>query len=136
MCRCGGRLVVLEPGRPTLGGRWTLVDAFDRDGVRYVVARENRSKSDGLAALSERERQVVEQLGRGLSTKEIAYALGIAGATVRVFIRRASGKLGATSRRSLLARVVAQRSTSTSTVGSTVGAQSEIDQDGSEKGRA
>ena len=110
-CRCGGnRALEVDSGRLPFDRRWTLVDAYDRDGVRYIVARENRPRSDGLVALSERERQVVEYLGRQLSTKEIAFTMGIADATVRVLIRRAAAKLGATSRASLLAQVEARRS--------------------------
>lgn len=117
-CRYGGcRLVGVEPGRPPLGRSWTLVDVFDRDGARYIVARENRPPADGLAALSDRERQVVEHLVRDLSTKEIAFALGIAAVTVRVLIRRATAKLGATSRSSLLAQVAARRSPSSGGTG-------------------
>jgi DNA-binding NarL/FixJ family response regulator len=56
-----------------------------------------------MGTLSVREREVVEGLARGQSTKEIAYALGIADVTVRVLIRRAVAKLGVTSRTTLLA---------------------------------
>jgi DNA-binding CsgD family transcriptional regulator len=93
----------LEEWRPLAGARWTLVDSFDRNGTRYVVARENRSDFGGLASLTGRERQVVAYLALGQSTKETAYALGISDATVRVLIRRAAVKLGVTSRDSLIA---------------------------------
>jgi len=89
--------------RPLTGTRWTLIDAVDRGGTRYVVARENRAEVGGLAALSDRERQVVAYLAVGQSTKETAYALGIADVTVRVLLRRAAGKLGVPSREALLA---------------------------------
>jgi DNA-binding CsgD family transcriptional regulator len=93
----------LERWRPLTGARWTLVDSFERDGARYVVARENQPELRGLAALSTRERQVVAYLALGQSTKETAYALGISDVTVRVLVGRASTKLGVSSRDSLIA---------------------------------
>jgi hypothetical protein len=38
--------------------RWSLVEAFESDGRRYLVARKNDPKVDYPRALSERERQV------------------------------------------------------------------------------
>jgi DNA-binding CsgD family transcriptional regulator len=99
----------VERWPPLTGARWTLVDTFDRNGARYVVARENRSDFGGLASLTGRERQVVAYLALGQSTKETAYALGISDVTVRVLIRRAAGKLGVSSRGSLIAHEEVQR---------------------------
>ena len=49
----------------------------------------------------------------GQSTKEAAYALGIADVTVRVLIRRAATKLGVRSRDSLLAHHEVRQLTAT-----------------------
>jgi DNA-binding CsgD family transcriptional regulator len=87
---------------PLTDARWTLVDSYERDGARYVVARENQSPVPGLSALSDRERQVVVYLAIGMSTKEIAYALGISDVTVRVLVARAASKLRVRSRAQLL----------------------------------
>ncbi len=87
---------------PLTRARWTLIDTFERDGARYVVARENQSSVGGLESLTERERQAVAYLAIGQSTKETAYALGIADATVRVLLGRAAAKLGVRSRSALL----------------------------------
>jgi DNA-binding NarL/FixJ family response regulator len=54
--------------------------------------------------LTQRERQVVVRALRGGANKEIAYDLGLAHSTVRVFMARAASKLGATSRQELLAK--------------------------------
>ncbi|HVT09678.1 MAG TPA: LuxR C-terminal-related transcriptional regulator [Polyangia bacterium] len=83
--------------------RWTLVDSFERDGKRYVVARENQARIQGLGQLTSRERQIVAHFALGLTVKETAYALGIAYSTVRVLLRRAAHKLGVASREALLA---------------------------------
>ena len=82
--------------------RWTLVDSFQEGGRRYIVARENQTQVHGLSALSDRERQAVAYLAVGLTTKETAYALGIAAVTVRVLLARATEKLGVRSRAALL----------------------------------
>jgi DNA-binding CsgD family transcriptional regulator len=93
----------LRAWRPLTSARWTLVDRFESDGSRYIVARENQTQVRGLAALTDRERQVVGHLAMGQTTKEIAYALGISDVTVRVHLRLTATKLGVRSRAEVLA---------------------------------
>ena len=85
-----------------VSARWSLVDQFESDGKRYVVARENEPHVVQLAALSKRERQVIGYVVLGHTTKLIAYELGIADSTVRVLLRRAMQRLGVTSREALV----------------------------------
>jgi DNA-binding NarL/FixJ family response regulator len=73
-----------------------------RTGTEHVVVHEPHLPDNGLESLTVRERQVVECLARGYSTKEVGFALGIADATVRVLLARAAGKLGVRSREALL----------------------------------
>jgi DNA-binding CsgD family transcriptional regulator len=80
--------------------RWTVVESYEVDGARYIVAREDAV--DGVAHLTDRERQAIASLATGQSTKETAYALGITDVTVRVLLARAATKLGVRSRRELL----------------------------------
>jgi len=94
--------------RPLTGARWTLVDSFERGGARYIVARENQSRVHGMDMLSDRERQVIAYLAIGQSTKETAYALGIADTTVRVLVSRAAAKLGVRARSEILAHPAVQ----------------------------
>jgi len=82
--------------------RWTLVDRFESDGRRYVVARENEPNPPGPAALTLRERQIVGYAALGHDNKVIAYDLGIVHATVRVLLSRAATKLGVKSRSALI----------------------------------
>jgi DNA-binding CsgD family transcriptional regulator len=89
--------------RPPTRACWTLVDSFELDGARYVVARENHVPLRGFEALTERELEAVTYLALGQSTKETAYALGITDVTVRVLLARAATKLGVRSRRELVA---------------------------------
>jgi DNA-binding CsgD family transcriptional regulator len=88
----------LSDWKGLVAGRWTLIDQLERDGRRYIVARENAPRVPGPEALTERERQVVGFAKLGHSNKLIAYDLGIADSTVRVLIARAAFKLGVRTR--------------------------------------
>lgn len=56
-----------------------------------------------LAALTPREREVVEQLGAGRSNKDIARRLGCSDATVKVHVKAILRKLGVGSRAAVIA---------------------------------
>jgi len=92
----------LNRWHPLTAARWTLVDAFEEGGRRYVVARENQAETQTFIALTDRERQIVVHAALGLTNKQIAYALGISDATVRVLMARAANRLGVHSRKQLL----------------------------------
>jgi LuxR family maltose regulon positive regulatory protein len=62
------------------------------------------SASSALAVLSERERDVFEQLRTTLTTIEIAERLGVSVNTVKTHQRSIYRKLGVTSRREALRR--------------------------------
>jgi DNA-binding CsgD family transcriptional regulator len=75
-------------------GRWSLVDHFDSDGRRFVVARRNDPNLPDPRALTLRQRQVAALAATGQTNKLIAYALGIHEAAVSAFLRQALRKLG------------------------------------------
>jgi DNA-binding NarL/FixJ family response regulator len=110
MDRARGRLRKSDPERALgtwkglVAARWTLVECFESDGRRYVLARENEPAPSFHAALSDRERQVLANAALGRSNKEIAYALGLADSTVRVLLSRAAKKLRASTREELVRR--------------------------------
>jgi DNA-binding CsgD family transcriptional regulator len=87
---------------PLVDTRWTLVDSYESNGSRYIVARENHADVRSLDVLTDRERQVVASLAFGHTTKETAYALGIDPSTARVLQIRAAAKLGVAGRAGLL----------------------------------
>lgn len=93
----------LPSWRALVQARWTLLDEFQSDGARYIVARANSVASLGFQVLAPREAQAVACASMGLTNKEIAYELGLSHSTVRVLISRASGKLGAKTRDELIA---------------------------------
>jgi PAS domain S-box-containing protein len=65
-------------------------------------------KGNGKSVLSPREHQVVELLASGNTGEEVAERLGISPATVRVHVRNATGKLGASTRTQAVAIAVAR----------------------------
>ncbi len=75
-------------------GRWSLVDHFERDGRRFLVAERNHARVRAPSALTERERQVLAYRALGHPLKLIAYELGLAESTVSRIGRDAMRKLG------------------------------------------
>jgi len=88
----------LDVWRGLVAGRWSLVDQFDHDGRRYIIARENEPSTRASVALSDRERQVMGYAARGWANKTIAYHLGLSLSTVATHLSSAAKKLGAASR--------------------------------------
>lgn len=99
---------VLENWRPLVSARWTLIEHFESDGKRYVLARANEPVPGDEEILTPRERQIVALAATGRHSKLIAYDLGVSDSTVRVLIARSMRKLGAKSRADLL-RIAAAR---------------------------
>ncbi len=83
-------------------------------GERFVAPRAARildeaGGSGGEAALSERERQVLEMMGEGKGNAEIAYALGIGPRTVETYHARIAEKLGFSGVRELRKYAISRR---------------------------
>jgi DNA-binding CsgD family transcriptional regulator len=98
----------LRHWRALHSGRYSLVDEFESDGRRFVVALPNEPVPPSLRALSAREQQVVALVATGAANKVIAYELDIATSTVSELLRRAMAKLGVDSRAALVRRVLSQ----------------------------
>ncbi|MFI5719979.1 response regulator [Nocardia sp. NPDC051750] len=64
--------------------------------------RANRSAEDRLAVLTDREREVLALVGRGMNNDEIGAALFLSPATARTHVSRAMVKLGARDRAQLV----------------------------------
>lgn len=88
----------LDNWRGLVDGRWSLIDRFDTDGKRFIVAVRNDPKQPDPRGLTPGERQVAEYVGMGRSTKEIAYILGVSDAAVTNSTARIGEKLGLSSR--------------------------------------
>ncbi|HEY7620785.1 MAG TPA: LuxR C-terminal-related transcriptional regulator [Solirubrobacteraceae bacterium] len=116
---------VLRIKRPDGGVRWLRASArpIGRSVLTSLqdVTALRRAEEDAAAlasrltgsgssssVLSPREHQVVELLAAGLTGEQVAARLGISPATVRVHIRNATGKLGASTRTQAVAIAVAR----------------------------
>jgi DNA-binding CsgD family transcriptional regulator len=77
-----------------VSGRWSLVDRFDNDGRRFLVACRNDPQVSDPRALTLRERQVLAYVAMGQPLKLIAYSLGLSVSAVSGLRTRAMRKLG------------------------------------------
>lgn len=85
-----------------VSGRWSLVDRFETNGRRYIVARRNEHSLPDPRALTRRERAVVHLATLGKSNKLIGYELGLSESTIGSHLSQAMRKLGAKSRVELI----------------------------------
>jgi two-component system, NarL family, nitrate/nitrite response regulator NarL len=85
-------------GEPVISSEMTgkLVTAFQSAASPSAPAAP--SQADPLAQLSARELQVLQQIARGASNKEIARTLSIAETTVKIHVQHILRKLDLTSR--------------------------------------
>jgi DNA-binding CsgD family transcriptional regulator len=97
--------------RGLVAGRWSLLDRFESDGRRYVVARRNEPVPRSPLALTLRERQVLGHLAQGDPMKVAGYALGIDASTVSVVAKSLLLKLGVRSVAELAALIASTGST-------------------------
>ena len=74
-----------------------LVNAF-RSGQREAHAPTAGTAADPIHSLSPREREILDQIARGASNKEMARTLGIAEATVKIHVQHILRKLNLSSR--------------------------------------
>jgi DNA-binding CsgD family transcriptional regulator len=81
-----------------VAGRWSLVDRFDSDGRRFLVARPNHPSAPQHRRLSGRETQALTLAALGHSNKIIAYELGLSMSSVATLLRRGLAKCGLRSR--------------------------------------
>jgi DNA-binding NarL/FixJ family response regulator len=93
----------LELWRALCAGRWSLVDRFESDGRRYLIAHRNQPHLSDLRGLSQREATVAAFAQLGQTNKEIAYTLGISPSSVATHLSAALRKLGLPSRAALAA---------------------------------
>jgi DNA-binding CsgD family transcriptional regulator len=89
--------------RGLVGGTWSLLDHWDTDGRRFVLARRNAPHVADPKALTPPERAVVAFLAAGHPEKYVAYLLGLSPSTVATHFASARRKLRVTSRAGLVA---------------------------------
>jgi DNA-binding CsgD family transcriptional regulator len=84
----------LELWKGLVAGRWSLVERFDHDGRRFLVALKNEPNVKDPRALTPRERQVLAYTAAGDSLKLTAYTLGLSPTSVFRHRQAAMRKLG------------------------------------------
>lgn len=84
----------LDLWKAMVRGRWSIVDWFDSDGRRFVLARPNAPNLGDPRGLTEREHQVVTYASHGESSKLISYRLGISKQRVSKLLHDSMHKLG------------------------------------------
>ena len=99
----------LEIWKGLVAGRWSLVDHFDTDGKRLLLAMKNAPNVETFPHLSPGERRVCALVAMGHRDKEIAYMLGLSTASVIASLHRARVKLKVSTRTELAARWKAAR---------------------------
>ncbi|MBT8469372.1 MAG: helix-turn-helix transcriptional regulator, partial [Deltaproteobacteria bacterium] len=98
-------LKALETWKALVRGRWSVVDWFDSDDRRFVLARPNPPKVFDPRGLTAQECQVVTYVLLGDTNKLIAYRLGLSQGRVSVLLKSAMHKLGAKSKAQLVQKL-------------------------------
>lgn len=86
-------------------GRWSLVDWFDTDGRRFVLAKPNAPNVGDPRGLTEREHQVATYAALGETHKIIGYRLGISRSRISGLLGSAMRKLRVKTQAQLVIRM-------------------------------
>lgn len=95
----------LEVWEGLIRGCWSLVDWFDSDGRRFVVAVPNAPGAEDPRGLTDREREVVQHAARGETSKIISYELGVSRQRISMLLTSAMHKLGAKTQAELVVKM-------------------------------
>lgn len=92
-----------------LSGQWVILDRFDSDGRRFIVALPVSQLGDTIRGLSHREREILDLVGDGLSNKAIAFELGVSTTAISTHVSNIFRKLGIDDRASAVRLVRTMR---------------------------
>jgi DNA-binding CsgD family transcriptional regulator len=95
----------LEAWQGLVRGRWSLVDWFDTDGRRFVLAKPNAPNIGDPRGLTEREAQVATYAALGESGKIIGYRLGLSTSSVSTLLKSAMRKLSVKTQAQLVEKM-------------------------------
>jgi DNA-binding CsgD family transcriptional regulator len=91
--------------RDLSGGELSLLDSFDRNGRRFILARPHDPSLGDPRSLTPNEQQVVLRTARGQSRKLAGYHLGISRSSVSRLLGSAMRKLGVKTQAELVMKV-------------------------------
>jgi len=77
-----------------VAGRWSIVQQFDTDGRRYLVARRNEPRAIPSTALTPIESHALLLRAQGVSYKGMRYELGLSESTLHRYVHSGLNKLG------------------------------------------
>ncbi|MDO9474725.1 MAG: response regulator transcription factor [Caulobacter sp.] len=80
------------------GGRYLPPRVAELAGARPAAPAASPSPEPGSRVVTDRQKQVLTLIARGLSNKEIARVLGVSPATVKTHVTNAIGSVGAANR--------------------------------------
>lgn len=86
-------------------GKWTLVDWFDSDGRRFLLAKPNTPRTKDPRGLTEREAQVATYAALGETSKIIGYRLGLSPSYVSRLLQTSMRKLGVKTQAQLVEKM-------------------------------
>ncbi|MCC6811157.1 MAG: helix-turn-helix transcriptional regulator [Deltaproteobacteria bacterium] len=92
----------VDEWRGLIAARWTLIEQFESDGKRFLVAKRNDPPIASIESLTPRELQAVGFASLGHANKLIAYEMGISASTVGVLLGRAAKRIGVRTRHELI----------------------------------
>jgi DNA-binding CsgD family transcriptional regulator len=95
----------LEIWHGLVRGRWSLVDWFDTDGRRFVLAKPNAPQIGDPRGLTEREHQVATYAALGETSKIIGYRFGVSPPRVSALLNAAMRKLGVKTQAQLVEKM-------------------------------
>jgi DNA-binding CsgD family transcriptional regulator len=95
----------LEIWKALVQGRWSIVDWFDSDQRRFVLAMPNSPELGDPRGLTERESHVVAEAVMGHTNKMISYRSGLSTSHVSLLLRSAMRKLGVRTRCQLVEKM-------------------------------
>lgn len=104
LCKTADRVTIGQAATETLAGR-----GYRSPELQALLAKRPGARRGAMAALSQREVEVLIGLGRGRSNKEVAAALGISVTSVGTYRTRIMDKLGLRTTADLLRYVVEHR---------------------------
>jgi PAS domain S-box-containing protein len=108
LCADGGRVLIrYKASHRAVGDRRFVL--YLATQVRPAARPDPQSRSAGRYTFSPREREVVQLVAQGLTTRDIADELRVSLETVRTHIRNAMAKLGSRTRAQLVAKALAER---------------------------
>lgn len=97
--------LALQTWTALVDGRWSLVDWFDTDQRRLILAIPNPPEIRDPRGLTEQEAQVVTYAALGETNKLIAYRLGLSQPRLSSLLKSAMHKLGAKSKADLVRKL-------------------------------